>query len=210
MAPSLEPVYDTNLVFNAPQLATVGTDAARGFHRGGQAPQNRIIAIPTLSGNTNNGGVTNETVNVTNSGSGGGGTTPTTVTAQVASLTTPSIAPGVPYTSTIAMAKTFALLRVSVSVPARVELYSTANFQALDIGRAAFNSDGSMNPPAVGTQHGVIADMYLDTVMTWVMSPAAEGANADFPQSALLYITITSLMGAGTVTATLLYVPQES
>jgi len=108
------------------------------------------------------------------------------------------------------MAKAFALLRVSVSASARVELYSTANFQTLDIGRPAFNLDGSMNPPAVGTQHGVITDMYLDTVLSWIMSPAAEGANADFPQTNLIYVTITSIGAVAPITASLLYVPMES
>lgn len=207
LRPSLEPVFDANTIFPMPPLSPSPNDSARTFFRGGHVPQDRILSVPTLSGNNNNGGVTNETVNV--SGAGSSSTVVVLPSAQTASITTPPIAIGTPYTTSIPMAKTFALLQVSVSVPARVELYSTANFQTLDLGRPALLA-GQINPPVAGTQHGLIADLYLDSVLTWVMSPAAVGSNADFPQSVLLYITITSLVATGVVTATMLFCPEET
>lgn len=207
LQPSLEPVFNVNTIWPMPPLSPSPNDSARTFFRGGHVPQDRILSVPTLSGNNNNGGVTNQTVNV--SGASSSSIVVTLPSAQTASITTPSIAPGVPYTTSIPMAKTFALLQVSVSVPARVELYSTANFQNLDLGRPAF-SGANINPPTAGDQHGVIADLYLDTVLTWVMSPVAVGSNADFPQSVLLYITITSIGSTNPVTATMLFCPEET
>lgn len=204
---SLEPVWNPDTVFPMPPLSPSPNDSARTFFRGGQVPQHRILSVPALSGNVNNGGTVNETVNV--NGSSSSSTVVVLPSAQTASVTTPPIAPGTPYTTSIPMAKTFALIQVSVSVPARVELYSTANFQNLDLGRPALLG-GSINPPVAGTQHGVIADLYLDTVLTWIMSPAALGSNADFPQSILLYITITSIGSTNPVTATLVFCPEET
>jgi len=68
-------------------------------------------------------------------------------------------------------------------------------------------------PPTPGTQHGVILDLFLDTSdkFQWVMSPVADGANWDSPQTNNLYVTVTNIGGTAVpITVSFTYIPQES
>lgn len=99
------------------------------------------------------------------------------------------------YFTTVALGKTFAMSKVQCNQATRIELYST---------NAARLADASRNPttqPAVGTQHGVITDLYLDGVVasfsSWVMSPLAYGANLQ-DSTVNVPTTLTNITGAPT------------
>lgn len=99
------------------------------------------------------------------------------------------------YFTTIALGKTFAMSKVQCAQATRIELYST---------NAARLADSSRNPttqPAVGTQHGVITDLYLDGIVaaftSWVMSPLSYGANLQ-DSTVNVPATLTNISGAPT------------
>lgn len=99
------------------------------------------------------------------------------------------------YFTTIALGKTFAMSKIACAQANRIELYST---------NAARLADASRNPttqPAVGTQHGVITDLFLDGVVasfsSWVMSPLAYGANLQ-DNTVNVPATLTNITGAPT------------
>ena len=110
-------------------------------------------------------------------------------------------------TTTIILAKKFALEKVvsitSPPCPVRVRLYSTAAAMNADTGTAypatnvlSTSDRPNFIPPTPGTQHGVIADLYLDTsdkYNGWNMSPVAEGCNLDGSPSTSIYIAITNI-----------------
>lgn len=182
-------------------------DTSRQFYRGSSIPQYRFIAPPQLSGNVNSSGGSSSTSTVVNNST-------TNVTslpkAQIASVSTPVLNPSIPYTTSVSLAKTFGLLQIAVTAACRVQLYSTSAFQSADIGRAAFVS-GSPNPPPPGTENGLIVDVYFtDTPDSWVFSPTWSGSNADFPQTSLIYVTITNTAASSNaITASITYLQQE-
>jgi hypothetical protein len=116
------------------------------------------------------------------------------------------MAAGNTFSSTVTIAKSFYLQSIATAQPARVELYSTASGQSADLFRAF------TVPPGLGTEQGLIADVYLDTApVVWQLDPAAIGGNADSPQTSTIYITITNLgAGGAAITVTLNYVPLQS
>jgi hypothetical protein len=146
-----------------------------------------------------------------NAATTGGGAT---ATLQSVSRTTASLAPGASEVGTLTMAKLFTLMTAQVtnSVPARIQLYSTAASRTADANRP------SNFPPTAGTQHGVNADLYLDTsdkYNGWMMSPPFMCANMDgspslSSQGANIYYRITNIGSSTTVISlTLKYVPME-
>lgn len=101
------------------------------------------------------------------------------------------------------------LLKVVVNRPARVRLYMTTATRDADLTRS------NATPPAIGTQHGVLVDLFLDGIvapLTWLMLPAAVYFNGDFPtQTRKIYYNITNLdTGSATVVTTLTTVQEES
>lgn len=135
--------------------------------------------------------------------SGGGGAS----TLSSVAVTTSSLAANASENDALAMAKMFTIMKVTVNYPARVRLYSTSASRTADASRS------NTVPPTSGTQHGVIADLYLNTSdkYTWVCSPVIPGANADSTQSTSIYAAITNLdTAARVITATIYYVSQES
>jgi hypothetical protein len=122
-------------------------------------------------------------------------------------VTTASLASGAIENDSLTMAKMFTAFKVVVSGPARVRLYATSAARTADASR------GNTVPPTPGTQHGVLADLYLDTAdkYTWMCSPIIPGANNDSPQVATIYAAITNLStGSAAITVTISYVPQET
>ena len=109
-------------------------------------------------------------------------------TALVSGGTLASVATGATVTGFVTMAKSFMLQQVVSTFKVRVRLYSTAALRDADVSR------GNSSQIALGTQHGMICDLYLDTAdkLTWVMSPAAEGSNMD-DGSGNIYFSITNL-----------------
>jgi len=183
-------------------------DSNRQFYRGGQIPQTRILSNATqlsVSQSSGGGGTTINNVSV-NSNSSTTNVTSSLPTALTASLTTPSLDPTNQYFTTISMAHTFTLIQANASSLARIRIYSTQNAQTIDAGRGDV-------PPTSETQHGVIADLFLDSPssLMWNLSPAAQGSNLDSPQTSAQWITIDNIGPATTtVTISLLYVPEES
>ena len=177
-------------------------DSLRQWGQGTDVPVFRTSAPPPNS--SLGGGST--TVNASSSSSSSsGGTTPTTLpSSQNASITTPTLAPGQTWTGTLQMAKSFIVIQVTGSAFCRVELYGTKIAQTLDLSRPV--TQGPSN-----TTRGLILDVALLTAKTWQVLDCV-GSNDDATQrSATIYITITNLStGAGAITASLLFVPEES
>jgi hypothetical protein len=174
-------------------------DSLRQWGQGSDVPTFRT---QTPQSNINGGsGSTVEKVGSTSSSS-------TTVvgtlpTAQNASVTTPALAPGQIWTGNLQMSKAFIMLNVAASAFCRVELYGTKIAQTLDISRPV--TQGPNN-----TTIGLIMDVALLTAKSWQVLDCV-GANGDTTQNKTIYITITNLStGAGPITASLLFVPEES
>lgn len=108
------------------------------------------------------------------------------------SLTTGTLTPGQTENSTVTLAKTFALGKIVASDYCRIRLYSTAAARTADATRP------STTQPTIGAQHGVIADLVLDTMdkLTWIMSPLAYGANEETSPSTSISYAITNLSGS--------------
>ena len=176
-------------------------DSLRQWGQGSEVPVFRTSAPPA---NSNGGGGTT-IVNATSSSSSSGGITPATLpSAQNASVTTPTLAPGQTWTGTLQMSKSFIIVQVTTSAFARVELYGSKIAQTLDLSRPVTQAPKN-------TTSGLILDVALLTAKTWQVLDCV-GSNDDATQrSATIYITITNLStGAGAITASLLFVPEES
>ena len=102
------------------------------------------------------------------------------------------------------MSKSFILIQVTGSSFCRIELYGTKIAQTLDLSRPVTQAPKN-------TTSGLILDVALLTAKTWQVLDCV-GSNDDATQrSATIYITITNLStGAGKITASLLFVPEES
>lgn len=198
---SLEPVFNQFLRCPLPPVA-VTPDSLRQYYRGSLIPQNRLMTPSNLSSTSGSGGSTTAV-----SGSTTNNTTITTVVkALSASVPTPVLNPGDMFFATATMAKTFELLQIAVSSPARVQIYATQSEQTSDAGRP------DTSPPSIGTTQNLIADVSLDTSpLSWNMTWIPVGANGDFPRTTNIYVTITNIASLSIpITATLLYVPNET
>lgn len=105
------------------------------------------------------------------------------------------------------LGRTFAVFRVSVSAPARVQLYSSAAAQAADAGRPTTTA------PTYGLATGLIMDLNLlqSSEFAWMLSPVALGANVEQPRSPSAYLTVTNPVASSTpITVTLFYLPMET
>lgn len=125
-----------------------------------------------------------------------------TVVLTTASLTNNAVEAG-----TVALAKSFMLMRVQVSAACRVELYATTAHRDADASRPA------STPPTLGSQHGVITDLVLDTAdkFDWHMSPEATGSNLEaVPTSSIAYRVTNLSGGTATITVTFTIVNKET
>lgn len=188
-----------------PPVWQASPDSLRQFYLKGQVPQNRFLTPPAFQPNSAGGTTTtNASVIISGGGSSGGGST-TSLAAKQASLTTPSLGPNNKFSGSINLAKSFQLLSVAVGSPCRIQLYGTSAAQLSDINR------GLDQPPAAGTGQNIICDVALDTVPYQWSFQSRTGANADNPQVASIYVTITNLDSTSdVVTMTLVYVPLEN
>lgn len=175
-------------------------DSLRQWGQGSDVPTFRTQTPQT----TANSGVGTTIIKGAASSSSGGGVTPATLpSSQNVSVTTPTLAPGQKWTGTLQMAKSFIVVSVTTSAFARVELYGTKIAQTLDLSRPV--TQGPSN-----TTQGLILDVALLTALSWQALDCV-GSNDDSTRSATIYITVTNLStGAGKVTASLLFVPEES
>jgi len=175
-------------------------DSLRQWGQGSDVPKFRT---QTPQANTNLGGGNATTVATGSSSSSSTTVVVTLPTAQNASVTTPILSPGQIWTGTVQMAKAFNVLRVTASAFARIELYGTKIGQTLDLSRPV--TQGPSN-----TTIGLIMDVALLTAKSWQVLDCV-GANGDSTQSSTIYITVTNLStGAGKITASISFVPEES
>ena len=109
-------------------------------------------------------------------------------TATITGGTLASVATGATVTGFVTLAKSLMLQKVVSTFKVRVRLYSTAALRDADVLR------GNSSQILLGSQHGMITDLYLDTSdkLTWIMSPAVEGSNLD-DGSGNIYFSITNL-----------------
>jgi hypothetical protein len=102
------------------------------------------------------------------------------------------------------MAKSFIVVQVTTSAFARVELYGTKIAQTLDLSRPV--TQGPSN-----TTSGLILDVALLTAKTWQVLDCVGSNDDNTARSSTIYITVTNLStGAGKITASLVFVPEES
>jgi hypothetical protein len=200
---SLFPQRSTIQICSLPNLpgSFPSTNNILDYYIGGKAPQFRAPLPPPTS--AQGAGTGNSTTIVTSSSSS---TTNNPPASQSVSLTTPPLNTGSTFQTTVTMAKAFDLQTVSTANPVRVQLYSTAFAQSADIFRA------SNIPPGLGTEQGLLGDIYLDTTpIVWQVGPAIVGRNGDSPQTSTIYVTITNLGASGAAsTVTFVYVPMQS
>lgn len=191
---------------------SISPDSVNLFQNSGLVPQYRVMSTLPLFTETDATG--NITVNNTTGGSGGSSSSSssatvvtTPVTALSTAFVTPVINQNVPYQSSFQIARSFVLLSVTVSSPARVEFYSTANARSSDASRPADQ------PIILGAPNGLIADLNLvqPAEAVWTMSPSAVGANGDSPTSATVYVTVTNQNPSSQpITVSIIYFPLET
>jgi hypothetical protein len=110
-------------------------------------------------------------------------------------LTTGLLATNAIETGTVALGKGFTLISLSVTCKCRVTLYATAAARTADAGTRPPDGGGLIPQPTPGTDHGVIADFYLNNSakLNWLCSPEVDGSNGDVPTVANIYYSITNL-----------------
>lgn len=188
---------------------SISPDSLATYNQNGQTPQARFLASLPLFSETSSGNSTTTVVQGSGGSSGtGSSSSPSTSTSNILptniGFTTSVISQNVPFLTTVQMSPLFILYKVSVSSPARVELYSTSSFQTLDRGRAA------TTPVTVGSENGIIGDFNLATSQEspWICSPAPTGFNGDDPISSSIYVTVNNLAATSTtITVSLFYLP---
>lgn len=193
-----------------PTLWNDSSDSQRQFYINGQVPQVRIMAPP--QGSTT-GGSSGGNAEVTQGGSGtsggggsssgGGSTNP--IQAVQASFQTSLLVPGAVFTGTIQLSQSFQLLSVSTTSASRVQMYATRIAQMQDASR------GLDDAPPAGIMQNLLSDVALDTAPYRWSFQNRVAANADTPQTNMVYVTVTNLdVLSDVVTVTLLYVPLET
>jgi hypothetical protein len=101
--------------------------------------------------------------------------------------------------------KSFVVLGASTTRQCRIQLYSTAALRDADAGRAIGTN------PTDGTESGVIMDLVLTSLTTWIATPAVLGANMETSPTQTIAYRITNLdTTTGTVPITLTVLPLES
>ena len=120
-----------------------------------------------------------------------------------ASVTTASLATGALSKTTIALARSYRLFKITTDKAARVRIYATAVQQTADEARAI-----GVDPSG---DHGLIFEFVTTSLLlSSVLSPFVDGASMETTPSANIPITITNLSGAtGTVKVDLTFVRTE-
>ncbi len=181
---SLEPVINSMLRCPLPPMQ-VSPDNLRQFYLNGQVPQIRLLTPSTNTVRASSGGsvITNNRVTQIVSG----GSSSSSLAVKSVSVTTPSLNSGDNFQTAAMVAKAYQLLSVSASGPCEVRLYGSVSEQVTDSAR------GLDVPVAAGVGQNIVSDVALDSVpYVWYYQNRV-GANADTPQSNLLYITVINL-----------------
>jgi hypothetical protein len=118
-------------------------------------------------------------------------------------LTTPSIAAGATHTGFFALAVSYTLLRLTMSVPARLRIYTTSTKRDADLARAV-----GVEPAG---DHGLLLE-YITTasVLDADLSPTVTGFDNDAIPDGQIAFTITNLdVAARTIGIQLTWLRQE-
>lgn len=203
-----EPERNAMMRCPVPPLWQASPDALRQFYMNGQVPQARImlppapVPISTVAPSTTNVQITSTSGSAASSSQTG--SQPAQSTQVI--IKTPVLPPGNKFVGSVNLAaKSLQLLSIAAQGPCRVQLYGTAAAQSSDLGR------GLDAAPGAGTAQNIICDVVLDTAPYKWSFQNRIGANADNPQAATLYVTVTNLDQKSAVEQlTMLYVPLES
>lgn len=202
-AQGLEPTLNSMIRCPLPPIFQAAPDSLRQFYQGGQVPQTRFLS-PVNASNSQVSTTTSETAFIDTGGGSGGGSS-TTIKALQVSVTTGSLAPGQNFIGSALTSRSFQLLSIAAGSPVRVRLYATALAQSADVSR------GLDVPPPAGTMQNIICDVVLDTAPFQWSFQSRMGANADNPQTGVVYVTMTNIDSTSDlITMTLSYVPLES
>ncbi len=121
-------------------------------------------------------------------------------------LVTPTISAGATYDGEITMARSYQLLNIEVSHQCRLRIYQT------DAARTADASRPIETLPAVGTQHGVVLDLLLDseTGLDWKVQDGVSGSNMEDVVTADIPFAIENTDGVShAITITITYLVKE-
>lgn len=122
-----------------------------------------------------------------------------------AQVQTAQLQPGAEATGTVALAKTFAALKVETSAPARFRLYSSAAYRAADASRAiGALPEGSLN------EHGLLVEVVATAGnLALDLAPAVLGWSAE--NSTNLPFALTNMSNLNqAVTATITFIALEA
>lgn len=196
----LEPVRNTVMRCPLPPVQ-VTPDSLRQFYMGGQVPQMRLLTPPSnITGSS--GGTVISTTNITTASTSSSSSV--SLAATSASFTTPTINPNAYYSGSVLLAKSFQLLSIAANAPCEIRMYGSQAEQLIDAGRSLDQA------PSAGVWQNIITDVALDSSPYIFYCQNRNGANADSPQTSLIYITVFNI---GTVsqqiTASFQYVALE-
>jgi hypothetical protein len=184
----------------------IDPDTLRQFETSG-VPQIRVIPLPDAASATaaparavaSASAATASNTTVTTASS-------TPAASQTATFSTGVILVGSSFMTSVAMAKAFQLLAITVDQLSEVRLYGTANSQAFDNVRPVDV------PVAAEISSNIVTSVNFDTLpYTWGWQNRG-GANQDSPQAVTIYVSVfnTDVVDVTNINVTITYVPLES
>ena len=172
--------------------------------KGGSNPQFRMLPLPPAAGGTvtviESGGASSS------SSSGGGGSSTFSLNPVTVTIPVPSLPAMSSIQTSVALSQSFQILSVASNNPCNVRLYGSIAAQVQDAVRSV---DAPV--PAELVQN-IIVDVVFDTPPYFWNTQNIIGANANSPQSTLIYVTVingSNIPQSGTVIS-IGYVPLET
>ncbi len=129
-------------------------------------------------------------------GANGTGSTRTTTT-----VTTGSVANNVSITVDIVLSKTYLLMAIQTSKPARVTAYESAAARTADANRAV-----GTDPTSTA---GVVLDYVTSDATAQGLSPLVTGRNNENPVTTTIPLRVTNMGSSGTIDVTLTWLKVE-
>lgn len=127
-------------------------------------------------------------------GGGGGGAGGGGAARQDVVLTTASLAQNASESGTVALGKSYRVIRVATDRAARVRLYTTTAKRDADAARPV-----GTNPTG---DHGLVMELVTGADLDWDMSPEPLGANREDPVTTAAAYRVTNLAAVSTVAVT--------
>ena len=172
--------------------------------KGGSNPQFRMLPLPPTTGGAvtviESGGTSSS------SSSGGGGSSTFSLNPVTVTIPVPSIPAMSSIQTSVALSQSFQIISVASNNPCDVRLYGSMAAQIQDASRSV---DAPV--PAELVQN-IILDIVFDTSPYFWNTQNIIGANANSPQSTLLYVTVingSNVPQSGTVIS-IVFVPLET